>query len=100
MLTSKERAALRAQANGLDVLFHVGKGGVVRDQNVHLQVLRECCVFFADSGCGVLWMGYSPICGGDGNIEYLALLGKGETGTAPDLRALVREAFINLKRKE
>ena len=27
-MTSKERAALRAQANSLDVLFHVGKGGV------------------------------------------------------------------------
>ena len=27
-MTSKERAALRAQANGLDVLFHVGKGGI------------------------------------------------------------------------
>lgn len=28
-MTSKERAAFRAQANGLEVLFHVGKGGVV-----------------------------------------------------------------------
>ncbi len=28
MLSSKERASLRAQANSLDVLFHVGKGGV------------------------------------------------------------------------
>ena len=27
-MTSKERAALRAQANSLEVLFHVGKGGV------------------------------------------------------------------------
>ena len=27
-MTSKERAALRAQANGLDVLFQVGKGGM------------------------------------------------------------------------
>jgi len=27
-MTSKERAALRAQANGLEVLFQVGKGGV------------------------------------------------------------------------
>ena len=28
MLTSKERAALRAQANGLDTTLMVGKGGV------------------------------------------------------------------------
>ena len=27
-MTSKERAALRAQANSLEVLFHVGKGGI------------------------------------------------------------------------
>ena len=27
-MTSKERAALRGQANGLDVLFQIGKGGV------------------------------------------------------------------------
>ncbi len=27
-MTSKERAALRAQANSLDVLFQVGKGGI------------------------------------------------------------------------
>ena len=27
-MTSKERAALRARANGLDVLFQVGKGGL------------------------------------------------------------------------
>ena len=28
MLTSKERAALRSQANGLDTTLMVGKGGV------------------------------------------------------------------------
>lgn len=28
-MTSKERAELRAQANSLDVLFQVGKGGIV-----------------------------------------------------------------------
>lgn len=27
-MTSKERAAFRAQANGLEALFHVGKGGI------------------------------------------------------------------------
>ena len=28
MLTSKQRAALRGEANGLDTIFQVGKGGV------------------------------------------------------------------------
>lgn len=28
MLTSKQRAYLRSMANGLDTIFHVGKGGV------------------------------------------------------------------------
>ena len=35
-MTSKERAALRSQANTLQALFQVGKGGI-------LKVLRETC---------------------------------------------------------
>ncbi|MBR0302986.1 MAG: YhbY family RNA-binding protein [Clostridia bacterium] len=31
MLNSKQRAALRAMANGLDTIFQVGKGGVGRE---------------------------------------------------------------------
>ena len=31
MLTSKQRAALRAMANGIDTIFQVGKGGIGRE---------------------------------------------------------------------
>lgn len=52
----------------------VGKRGVVRDPAVHEQVLAAYCHYFGEEGCRVEWLTYSPITGGDGNIEYLAVL--------------------------
>jgi 23S rRNA (cytidine1920-2'-O)/16S rRNA (cytidine1409-2'-O)-methyltransferase len=48
----------------------IGKGGVVRDPALYLQVeqrLRECC---ASLGLAVLGWHDSPITGGDGNREF------------------------------
>jgi len=54
-MTSKERAALRAQANSLEALFQVGKGGIsdalikqtddalTARELIKLKVLRETC---------------------------------------------------------
>ena len=28
MITSKQRAALRSQSNGMEIIFHIGKGGI------------------------------------------------------------------------
>lgn len=39
MLTSKQRAILRAQANGLDVVFQVGKGEI---DDALVQSARDC----------------------------------------------------------
>ncbi len=49
----------------------VGKGGIVRDPEVHREVLRR--VFDTLGGMGFFVCGVtpSPIRGGDGNIEYL-----------------------------
>jgi 23S rRNA (cytidine1920-2'-O)/16S rRNA (cytidine1409-2'-O)-methyltransferase len=51
---------------------HVGKGGIVRDPSVHIQVLVGLLEFVYELGMTCRGLTYSPIVGGDGNIEYLA----------------------------
>ena len=41
MLTSKERAELRSQANGLEVTLMVGKGGVSEQVLAETEILLE-----------------------------------------------------------
>lgn len=54
----------------------VGKNGVVREPQVHREVIAKI-VDFADSiGFSVLDLDYSPIRGPEGNIEYLLYLKK------------------------
>lgn len=49
----------------------VGKGGVVRDVRIHVQVLRDLIQFVRGLGLSVMGISYSPIRGPAGNIEYL-----------------------------
>ena len=53
----------------------VGKGGVVRDPDVHRRVLREVLEFAARSGLGLRGLVRSPLTGPKGNVEFLAWLG-------------------------
>nr|WP_268842242.1 TlyA family RNA methyltransferase [Pseudoflavonifractor phocaeensis] len=68
----------------------VGKKGVVRDPQVHLEVLEHFLVHAANAGFSVKDITFSPIKGPEGNIEYLGYLYAGE-GPAyqGDLKALV-----------
>lgn len=52
----------------------VGKHGVVRDVNVHRQVVTDVTGFAIDTGFGLKGLTYSPIKGPEGNIEYLCYL--------------------------
>lgn len=52
----------------------VGKKGIVRDSNVHIEVLNDILTFALDEGYDVENLTYSPITGGDGNIEFLVQL--------------------------
>lgn len=49
----------------------VGNKGVVRDRNVHVDVLNIICEFLITSGYIIKRIGFSPIRGPEGNIEYL-----------------------------
>lgn len=50
----------------------VGKQGVVRDPAVHDEVLRQVLGFAAELGFALQGLTFSPITGGEGNIEFLA----------------------------
>ena len=49
----------------------VGKKGIVRDEKVHLQVVNKIVDFSIEQGFNVVNLSFSPITGGDGNIEFL-----------------------------
>lgn len=49
----------------------VGKKGVVRDKDTHIEVIRDCIGYARDTGFVVAGLDHSPIRGPEGNIEYL-----------------------------
>ena len=56
----------------------VGKKGVVRDPKVHQEVIVRVLDFAKEIGFVVRHLGFSPIKGPEGNIEYLVHLEKGD----------------------
>jgi len=58
----------------------VGKKGVVRDPQVHKEVLYKVVTIAGKEGFGVMDLSFSPIRGPEGNIEYLLLLDKSRPG--------------------
>ena len=52
----------------------VGKGGIIRDKEVHRAVLLAICQFIDQTELVVSGLTRSPIQGSDGNIEFLAWL--------------------------
>ncbi|MEG0941000.1 MAG: TlyA family RNA methyltransferase [Oscillospiraceae bacterium] len=55
----------------------VGKKGVVREKATHIEVVRDFLDFAPTAGFTPLGLGFSPIRGPEGNIEYLAILRRG-----------------------
>ena len=53
---------------------HVGKKGVVRDQEVHKEVIKRILQFVKEEGFTTGGLDFSPVKGPEGNIEYLLYL--------------------------
>lgn len=78
---------------------NVGKKGVVRDAQVHEDVIRQITDFAFTSGFSVLNLDFSPIKGPEGNIEYLMHLKKDTEPlfTDTDIYELVTRSHTELK---
>ncbi|MDR3277351.1 MAG: TlyA family RNA methyltransferase [Oscillospiraceae bacterium] len=74
----------------------VGKKGVVRDAETHVEVLDGFVKNAGNAGFSVRGITYSPIKGPEGNIEFLGYLGTGESAGL-DTRGLVGEAHEALR---
>ena len=57
----------------------VGKGGIVKDINIHKEVIRNVVQYGIDSGLYSYGLTYSPVKGAKGNIEYLLYMKKEDT---------------------
>ena len=79
----------------------VGKHGVVRDPQVHLEVLEHFLGHAASAGFTVKDITFSPIKGPEGNIEYLGYLRAGDDPAYEgDLNALVKASHSVWKEEE
>lgn len=80
---------------------NVGKNGIVRDKKVHLDVLEKTAAMATEVGFVVKEASYSPITGGEGNIEFLFHLVSPKEGQEipayTQFNALVEEAHQSLK---
>ena len=73
----------------------VGKGGVVRDHNIHIRVIQDMLSFTGDHGFQTAGLIQSPLKGPAGNLEFLAWLrwGYQDAGAPYDLQGRLKDLF-------
>ena len=71
----------------------VGKNGIVKEPNVHVAVLNRVLNYAEEWGFALRHLTFSPITGGEGNIEYLSVfIYNGKTGCTTDINDVVLQA--------
>ncbi|MFL2100118.1 TlyA family RNA methyltransferase [Desemzia sp. FAM 23991] len=76
----------------------VGEKGIIRSQVTHQKVLEDILMFATETGYDVAGLDFSPITGGEGNVEFLAHLksvsrDKGEMSPTVDIQRTIQRAY-------
>lgn len=74
----------------------VGKKGVVRDPQIHCEVIRKVIDCAAELGFWVRGLDFSPIKGPEGNIEYLLFLQKPQQEALPPEETVAEEQIAGV----
>lgn len=83
----------------------VGKKGIIRDADVHVSVLENILGFARSIGYSIHELTFSPVTGGDGNIEFLAHLGWKQASldveySNTELQQFVRNAHTHFQKEK
>lgn len=78
----------------------VGKKGIVRDPKIHLKVITEIIQFSTNIGFDILDLSYSPIKGGEGNIEFLLHLYWDDKKENGENKVLTPESIVQIAHKQ
>ncbi|MHC5280493.1 TlyA family RNA methyltransferase [Listeria kieliensis] len=86
----------------------VGKKGIIRDPKIHAAVVNEILTFAQGIGYTIRGLDYSPITGGEGNIEFIAHLtwtgNENESGenllVSDAVEQVVQTAHLELDKKK
>lgn len=78
---------------------NLSKKGIVKDRKAHIKVIENILNMIINIGFCILNITFSPIKGGEGNIEYLVYIKKSEKQNplTVDIKSLVDTAFEHLK---
>lgn len=76
--------------------------GIIRNKNVHFEVIQKIIEAFEKINFACYGITYSPIQGGDGNIEYLAYLKKQKNESIvykkEEIEKIIQEGFENTRK--
>ncbi len=75
----------------------INKNGIVKNPKVHRKVLKDIADIVKSAGLYVNGLSYSPIKGGDGNIEYIILVSRYDNKNNFNIENVIKSAYEGLK---